>query len=136
EALFEPAARRSFADDQYGRRNATPAAELVDRVGENVEALFHHQAPEEADRYRIVGDAMRTAPGEIAPLGREDLAVDAALPQRDVVVHALRAQHLDQPRRRRHQRVALAVELADPSLARLLQEAEVIIAPVCLEPRV
>src|SRR5690606_19480213 len=75
-------------------------------------------------------------PAEVAALRREDFAVDSSFPQGDVVIHPLLAQDIHHSLRRRHERIALAVEMSDPRLARLLQEAQMVIAPIGLEPGV
>src|SRR3546814_6501118 len=74
-------------------RNAA-AAQRVDRVGEDVEPLFHDQPAKEADDRRVVVDAELAPPNRIAPAGMEYLALDPAGPDADVVVHPLLAQHL------------------------------------------
>ena len=90
-----------FADDQHAVLE--PAlGEGVDRVGKDVEALFHHDPAEEGDDHLVVGDAERAAPRHVAALGIELLAVDAARPDRDVAVHALRAKDRGGRFRRRH----------------------------------
>jgi hypothetical protein len=69
----------ALTDDQDAVGDAA-LLEFFHRVGEDVEALFHHQAAQEADGDLIVGNAQRAAPGHVAALGVEDLAVDAARP--------------------------------------------------------
>ena len=68
--LREPIPRRAVADHQHlGLRS--PLSEFGDRRGEGVEALFHHQPPEETDRHVIVGDPVIPSPGKIMPAGIE-----------------------------------------------------------------
>ena len=62
QPLLEPVARRPVADHQHLVADLA-AGEPVDRVGEDVEALFHHQPADEADHRHVVGDAERAPPG-------------------------------------------------------------------------
>ena len=58
QLLLEPRPRRAFADHQHAVLE--PAlGEGVDRVGKDVEALFHHDPAEEGDDHFVVGDADR-----------------------------------------------------------------------------
>jgi hypothetical protein len=43
--------------------------QLVDRVGKDVQALFHDQPAENADHHVIVGQAQRAAPFQATALG-------------------------------------------------------------------
>ena len=84
--------------------------EGVDRVGEDVEALFHDDPAEEGDDHFVVGDAERSPPFHVAALGVELVAVDAARPDRDVAVHALRAKDRGGRFGGRHHDLAAAIE--------------------------
>ena len=72
-------------------------------------------------------------PGQVAPPGIEDLAVDAARPDADVVVHPLVAQQLRHRIRRREDRVAAAVEAAQDRQQHRLEEGHAVIARIGLE---
>ena len=132
QPLLEPVARRPVADHQHLVADLA-AGEPVDRVGEDVEALFHHQPADEADRRHVVLDAERAPPGEVAAAGIEDLAVDAARPDADVVVHPLVAQQLRHRIRRREDGVAAAVEAAQHGEHDRLEEGHAVIARIGLE---
>src|SRR3546814_5768036 len=64
QARFEPVASRPLADHDDLVRNAA-AAQRVDRVGEDVEPLFHDQPAKEADDRRVVVDAELAPPNRI-----------------------------------------------------------------------
>lgn len=53
------------------------ALELVDRVGEDVEPLFHHQPAEEGDDGDIVADTPALPPAHVAAARIEDVALDS-----------------------------------------------------------
>src|SRR5690606_23948086 len=108
-AVGEPLTSGPLADHEDLVRHAAPP-QLAQGVGEDVETLFHHEPAEEADRDLVVGYAERAAPSEIAAGRIEDLAIDPARPDADVVAHALRAEHVDHALRRRNERVAAMVE--------------------------
>ena len=55
QLLLEPRPRRAFADDQHAVLMPR-SIEGVDRVGEDVEALLHHQPAEEDDDHLIVAE--------------------------------------------------------------------------------
>ena len=66
------------------------SAKAVNRVSEDVEALFHDDTAEEGDHHLVVGDPDRTAPGHVAAVGIELLSINATGPDGDVAVHPLR----------------------------------------------
>src|SRR3546814_16065314 len=70
------------------------AAQRVDRVGKDVKPLFHHQPAEEGDDRRIVADAKVAPPPHVASAGMENLALDPAGPDADVILHPLLTQPL------------------------------------------
>ena len=134
EPLFEPFARRPLADDQHLVPH--PATrEPVDRLGKDVEALFHHEPADEADHRLVVGDAEAPAPRHVAPPGIEDRPIDAAGPDSDIVVHALVAQQLRHRLRGREDRVAAPVEAPQHRKHRGLEKGQAIVARIGLEPR-
>ena len=55
QARFKPAAGRSVADDQGAVDHAAPT-QFIDRIGKDVEALFHHQPAVEPDHDLVVAD--------------------------------------------------------------------------------
>ena len=110
-----------------------PPREPVDGVGEDVEPLFHHQPPGESDHRNVVGDSEAAPPGEVAPFGIEDLPVDAAGPDADVVVHALVAEQLGHGIGRREDGVAAAVEAPEDREHHRLEEGQAVIARIGLE---
>src|SRR3546814_17768819 len=67
-----------------------------------------------SDLRRVVVDAELAPPNRIAPAGMEYLALDPAGPDADVVVHPLLAQHLRKAFGRCDQRVAAAIQPAQP----------------------
>jgi hypothetical protein len=107
--------------------------EAVDRLREDVEPLFHHQPSDEADHRFFVGEAELAPPARIAPARVEDLAVDAARPDADIVAHPLLAQQLRHRIGRREDGVAATVETAQDRLHQRLQESEAVIAEIGLE---
>src|SRR3546814_7164296 len=113
-----------FPDTTLFRSRNAAAAQRVDRVGEDVEPLFHDQPAKEADDRRVVVDAELAPPNRIAPAGMEYLALDPAGPDADVVVHPLLAQHLRKAFGRCDQRVAAAIEPAQPGDAERFEEGE------------
>src|SRR3546814_10331627 len=66
----------------------------------------------------------------------EYLALDPAGPDADVVVHPLLAQHLRKAFGRCDQRVAAAIEPAQPGDAERFEEGEIIVAKIGFEARV
>ena len=66
----------------------------------------------------------------------KDVAVDAAGPDADIVVHPLLAQQLRHRLRGRENRVAAAIEVAQPSLDDWLQEGHAIVSGIGFEARV
>ena len=132
---FKPFARRPFADHDDLVGHAAPL-EHVDGVGEDVEPLFHHEPAEKGDRGHIVANTERPAPRHVPPAGIEDPLLDPARPDADVVIHPLVAQHLRKAFGGCDQRVALAVELAQPGDDDGFEERQVVIAEIGLEARV
>ena len=128
-------ARRALADHQHAVLDLV-RGEGVDRVGKDVEALFHHDPAEEGDHQLVVGDADRAPPRHVAALGVELVAVDAARPDRDVAVHALRAKDRGGRFGRRHHHFAAAVEAAQDRAHVGLEHLQMIISEIGLEPRV
>src|SRR3546814_8486155 len=61
-----------FPDTTLFRSRNAAAAQRVDRVGEDVEPLFHDQPAKEADDRRVVVDAELAPPNRIAPAGRSE----------------------------------------------------------------
>ncbi len=106
----------------------------VDRIGKDVEPLFHHQPAEKADHRHVVGETQRAPPVHVAHLRVEDRLVDAARPDADIIAHPLFAQHLRHRIGRRDDRVALAVEAAQDRLEHGLEKRHVVIARIGLEP--
>jgi len=106
------------------------------RVRKDVEALFHDQPADEADRRHVVFQAEAAPPFEVAPAGVENLPVDAARPDPDVVVHPLVAEQLRHRIGGREDRVAAAVEPAHRGEQNRLQERHSVIARVGFEPGV
>ncbi len=90
QVLLEPAARRAIPDHE----NPVPNPALLQRgngFGKDVEALLHDNSAEEGDHHLPVGYAERASPIHVAPLRIELVAIDAARPHRDELVHPLRA---------------------------------------------
>src|SRR3546814_7451161 len=67
-----------------------------------------------SDLRRIVADAKVAPPPHVAAAGMENLALDPAGPDADVIIHPLLTQHLRKAFGRRDQRVAAAIEPAQP----------------------
>src|SRR3546814_11963226 len=84
--------------------------EVLDRIGKDVETLFHLQPANEADRRHVVVDAEAPPPGAIALAGIEYLSIDAAGPDADDVDHPLIAEQLRPSIGRRDAGVSAAVE--------------------------
>jgi hypothetical protein len=129
---LEPVLRRPLADDQHLVAHLA-ALQAVDRLGEDVEPLLHHQPADEADHRLVVADAEPAPPGEVAAVGIEDLPVDAAGPDADIVAHPLLAKQLRHRVGRREDGVAAAVEAAQYRLHHRLEEGEAVIAEIGLE---
>jgi len=110
--------------------------EHVDRIGKHVEPFFHHQSAKEGDHRDIVGNVERTAPAHVAATRVEHVLFDTAGPDTDVVIHPLVAQHLREAFRRRDQRIALTIKLAQPGDNHRFEERQVVIAKIGLETRV
>ena len=106
------------------------------RIGEHVEALFHHQPAEEGDDQLVVLDAEAAPPCHVAAARVELVAVDAARPDRDVAVHPLGAQHRGHRFGRRDDRVAAAIQPAHDRARRRLEHLQMIISEIGLEARV
>src|SRR3546814_15681988 len=79
---------------------------------------------------------MGAAPGAIAAAVMKDLAVDAARPDADIVVHALLAQQLRHRFRGGEDGVAAPVEAAQESQRQRLEEGEPVITGIGFEARV
>ena len=92
--------------------------------------------PRKAIDHFIIGDAEGTPPRHVASLGVELVAVDAARPDRDVAVHALRAQDRGGGFRRRHHDFAAMVEAPHDVARQRLQRLQVIISEIGVEARV
>src|SRR3546814_3758595 len=75
-------------------------------------------------------------PPHVAAAGMENLALDPAGPDADVIIHPLLTQHLRKAFGRRDQRVAAAIEPAQPGDAERFEKGEVIIAEIGFEARV
>ena len=132
QLLLEPRVSRSFADHQDAMLDLV-RGESVDRVGEDVEALFHHHPAKEGDDHLVIGDAERTAPFHVAAFGIELIAVDASRPDRDVAVHALRAQDRRGRFGRGHDDFAAAVETAKDRAHIRLERLQMVISEIGLE---
>ncbi len=132
---LEPFARRTVADNQRRHRDAAPP-QFGDGVGEHVQPFFHDQPPQKRYRHIGIGDALRASPCVVAAIGMEDAAIDAARPDRDIVVHTLIAQDIDHALRWRHQRVAPAIQFADPAFQNRPQKSHIVECGICFEPRV
>ena len=65
QLLLEPGPRRSLADDDNAMLEAKQG-EGVDRVGEDVETLFHDDPAKEAHDQLVVGDAKGSPPRHVA----------------------------------------------------------------------
>jgi hypothetical protein len=110
--------------------------QAVHAVGEHVERLFHHQAPDEADHRHVVLDTEPAAPFHVAPLRVEDFPVDPARPDADVVVHPLIAEQLSHGIGWGEDRVAAPVESPERGDHDRLKEAKAVITKVGLETSV
>ena len=124
-----------FADHQHLVRHAA-LVELADHVGEDVEALFHHQPAEKADRDLVVGDPERAPPFEIAARRREAIMIHAARPDRDRRRHAPVAEDLRHAAARHHHLVDAIVEARQDLDHQRLEERQLVIAEIGFEPRV
>ena len=78
QPLLEPFARRAVADHQHLVPDLA-ARQPVDRVGEDVEALLHHQPADEADRRHVVVDAEASA--AIRGRARPGLKISRSMPR-------------------------------------------------------
>jgi hypothetical protein len=85
--------RGALADDHHAVLHAA-LGQFLDRVGKDIEALFHDQTAQETHHHLIIGNAQRPAPGHVTAPRIEHRAVHAPRPQRDVIVHPLVAQNL------------------------------------------
>src|SRR3546814_16142768 len=72
----------------------------------------------------------------VAPAWVEHPLLDPARPDADVVIHPLVAQHLRETFGWSDQRIALAIELAQPGDDERFEERQIIIAKIGLEARV
>src|SRR3546814_3430001 len=72
----------------------------------------------------------------VAPAWVEHPLLDPARPDADVVIHPLVAQHLRETFGWSDQRIALAIELAQPGDDERFEERQIIIAKISLEARV
>src|SRR5690606_15756497 len=125
----------SLADHHHLVRYAA-AAQDVDRVGKDVEPLFHHEPAEKRDDGHLAGDPPRLAPHGVAAPGVEDVAFNPAGPDPDIIVHPLLAQHLREAFRRSDERVAATIEAPQPGDDQGFEEGEVIVAKIGLKARV
>ena len=125
---------RAFADHQHLVRYLAPF-QFVDRIGKDIETLFHHQPTQKADDRFVIGDAQRLAPLQIAATGVENLAIHAARPDADIIVHPLVAEHLGHRFRRCHQSIAAAVQAPQYRFDNRLQKGQIVIAGVGFKPR-
>ena len=130
--VFKPLFGRTFTDYQHLVRDIA-APEFVDRVGKDIESLFHNQPAKKADHRYIIGDTQRLAPLQVAAVGIEYFAIDATRPDADIIVHPLAPQHLGHRFRWRHQRIAAAVETTQYRFNHRFQKGEIIIAGISLE---
>ena len=128
----EPVARRAIPQHQHLVRHAA-VREFVHGRGKFGQALFHHHAAEESDGDLAILDAEATPQREVAHARIEDRPFDPARPDADALVHPLPPQHLDHAVGGRHQRIAAAIELAQPGFDHRLHEAETIILRIGLE---
>ena len=109
--ILEPGARRTVADHQHLVRH-TPFAQEAHSIGEHAEPFLHDEPSEKRDGDVAIFEPEFVAPLRIALRGIEYRPIDAARPDRHVVMHVLIVQRVDHALRRRHQCVALAVDAA------------------------
>src|SRR5206468_2394864 len=96
----------------------------------DVQALFHHDAAEERDDHFIVGNPERAAPCHVAAIRVELLAVDAARPDGNVAVHALRTEDECGGLRGRHDDFAATIETAHDMASDRFERLQMVISEI------